>query len=90
MTIRCLLSAIAVGTGWIAVLAAVMVMSDDAPAALVLFPDGAFLAALPDDVSITGRNAISVTLTGDAATLYRAGAWLVLPAGLLGCAPLTS
>lgn len=81
-------------TGWIGVLAGVMVLSDDAPAALVLFPNAAFFDALPKDVSITSQNAISVTVVGEttgfAPTLYKSGAWLVLPAGLLGCAPLTS
>ena len=93
MIIKVLLSCCAVVAGWIAVLALVMVLSDDAPAAVVMFPDAAFLAALPRDVAITGQNAISVTLSSEAAgfarALYAAGAPLVLPAGLLGCAPLT-
>lgn len=76
--------------GWIGVLAGVMVLSDAAPSALVVFPSADFFAALPADVAITGETAIGVTVTGEAAILYRAGAWLVLPAGLLGCAPLTS
>ncbi|MEM6305860.1 MAG: hypothetical protein AAF744_14165 [Pseudomonadota bacterium] len=75
-------------------LALVMVLSDDAPAAVVMFPSAAFLETLPGDVAITGQTAISVTLYSDApnlaAALYAAGAPLVLPSGLKGCAPLTS
>ena len=94
MIIKVVVSCIADVTGWIAVLAAVMVLSDDAPAAVVLFPDASFLEALPKGIAITGRTAFSVTLSSEAPhfarALYAAGALLVLPAGLLGCAPLTS
>lgn len=94
MITKIALSGLAVIMGWVAVLATVMLLSDGAPAALVMFPDTAFLAGLPEGIAITGQNAISVTLTGQtpdiARVLYHAGATLVLPAGLLGCAPLTS
>jgi len=94
MITKIVLSSLGVIAGWIAILATVMVLSDDSPAALVMFPDAAFLAGLPDGISITSQNAISVTLTSQtpdiARVLYHAGATLVLPAGLLGCAPLTS
>ncbi len=84
----------AVGIGWFAVLAGVMLLSDDAPAAVVMFPDATFLNSLPDGTAILSQNAISVTLTsemtGFGAALYQAGAIMVLPAGLSGCAPLTS
>lgn len=94
MIIKVILSCAAVVIGWIALLAGVMVVSDEAPAALVLFPGEAFVDTLPAGVSITGETAISVTLSSDAPgfarSLYVAGAPLVLPAGLLGCAPLTS
>ncbi|MGJ8627999.1 MAG: hypothetical protein ACSHXB_13655 [Sulfitobacter sp.] len=84
----------AVVIGWIAVLAGVMVVTDVAPAALVMFPGTAFLNDLPEGVAILSQNAVSVTLIsemdGFGAALYRAGAIVVLPAGLLGCAPLTS
>lgn len=94
MITRTILSLMAVATAWIALLAGMMVLSDDAPAALVLFPDAALMHDLPPGVSILSRNGYSVTLSGEAAdfaqSLYRAGAKLVLPAGLLGCAPLTS
>ena len=91
MIIRGLLYASAVVTGWLAVLATVMLVSDRAPAAVVMLPDAAFLNALPADVAIVAQNAISVTVIGAegdvAARLYRAGARLVLPSGLQGCAP---
>ena len=94
MITKIALSILTVVTGWVAVLATVMMLSDGAPAALVMFPDAAFLADLPEGIAITGQNAISVTLTSQtpdiARVLYHAGATLVLPAGLLGCAPLTS
>ena len=79
--------------GWLALLAGVMATTDRAPAALVLFPDTAFLAALPPDSAIIAQSALSVTLAGTepdlTARLYAAGARLVLPAGLQGCAPLS-
>ena len=88
MITKVILSGCAVIISWVGVLAAVMILSDAAPAALVMFPDAAFMAALPDGVAITAQNAISVTLTSQtpdiARTLYDAGATLVLPAGLLG------
>ncbi len=94
MITKVILSGLAVFAGWIAVLTGVMVLSDEAPAALVLFPSSAFIETLPAGVSITAETAISVTLSsevpGFARSLYNAGAPLVLPAGLLGCAPLTS
>ena len=90
MTIRLSLGITAVFTGWLALLAAVMVVSDDAPAALVVLPPAGFVAALPAGVAVTGQTALGITVTGEARALYQAGAWLVLPAGLLGCAPLTS
>lgn len=94
MIIRGLLCAGAVVTGWIAVLASVMLVSDKAPAAVVMLPDAAFLAALPQDVAIVAQNAVSVTVIGAGgdvtARLYQAGALLVLPSGLRGCAPLAT
>lgn len=94
MVPRIILTGCAVIAGWIVVLAGVMLVSDVAPAALVMFPDAAFLQSLPDGVAALSQNAISVTLisesTGFGGTLYRLGAFVVLPAGLLGCAPLTS
>ena len=81
----------ALPAGWLAVLATVMVLSDDAPAALVLFPSETFLKTLPPTTAIVGKSPVSITLTGDTEgltrTLYQSGALLVLPAGLAGCLP---
>lgn len=92
MITRIFVCATAVLSGWIAVLAGVMLITDRAPAAVVMLPDAAFLSDLPDNVAIVGRTAVSVTLIGPdadfAASLYVAGARLVLPSGLRGCAPL--
>ena len=73
---------------WIALLALVMRLGGDAPAALVLFPPD----TLPPGLAITSRGPVSVTVKGGpglVASLYAAGAWLVLPAGLTGCLPQT-
>ena len=94
MIIKSLLSLIVVAIGWVGVLAGAMYVTNDAPAALVVMPSEALMQNLPEGVSILTQNAYSVTLnsemTGLAAALYQAGAFVVLPAGLLGCAPLTS
>lgn len=94
MIIKSTLSLIAVAFGWLAVLAGVMYATSDAPAALVLMPTETLLQNLPDGISIVGQNDYVVTLESEspglAKTLYAAGAFVVLPAGLLGCAPLTS
>ena len=47
MITKVVLASCAVVLGWIVVLAGVMALSDDAPAALVMFPDAGFMAALP-------------------------------------------
>lgn len=77
--------------GWIVVLAVVMRLGGEAPGAFVPLPSQSFIASLPEDVAITSRSAISVTLRGDTAELpkrlYAAGAYLVLPAGLEACIP---
>jgi hypothetical protein len=78
--------------GWIAVMAIVMRNSDAAPGAVVPFPTAALMQALPKDTSILDMNRFALTLAnrpGLAEDLYRAGALLVLPAGLTGCLPLT-
>ena len=92
MTIKRLLIALPLLlVGWIATLAIVMRLGGEAPAAFVPFPTAALIEALPQDVAITGRSAISLTLRSDAedltARLYQSGAWLVLPAGLEACIP---
>lgn len=93
MTInRILLALPLVFAGWIAVMAVVMRFSDAAPAAVVPWPTRAFLAELPTQAAIVDVNGLAVTFanrTGLAADLYAAGAWIVLPAGLTGCLPLS-
>lgn len=74
--------------GWIAVMAGVMRLSDAAPAAVVPFPDAAFLSALPDNAAILDISPRAVTFanrTDLTAALYKAGALIVLPAGRKGC-----
>ncbi|MCU0828476.1 MAG: hypothetical protein MUE52_13965 [Tabrizicola sp.] len=81
-----------VAVGWIGVLALVMRLGGEAPAALVMFPPDGFLRSLPDGVAVVSAGPVSVTLQGDkglVAALYAAGAPLVLPAGLTGCLPQT-
>lgn len=73
---------------WLLVLALVMRLGGPAPAALVLLPSADFWQALPEDVALTSRNGLGVTVRGGedlVARLYEAGARLVLPAGLAGC-----
>jgi hypothetical protein len=93
MTInRILLTVAFVFVGWIAVMALVMRFSDAAPAAVVPWPTRAFLHDLPPQAAILDVNGLAVTFANRpdlAKDLYAAGAWLVLPAGLVGCLPLS-
>jgi len=77
--------------GWVSVLGTVGLYSDDAPAYVVPFPTDNFLGNLPESASILSIDTLSVTLTsekpGFARTLYKSGAFIVLPSGLEGCAP---
>lgn len=91
MTTRRLLLALpAVAAGWIGLMAAVMLVSDAAPAAVVVLPGPDFLARMPEG-AVVSRTALTLTVRSDAPglgpALYRAGALLVLPAGLTGCLP---
>lgn len=93
MTIRALLLALPLlFLGWISVLLAVAVLTDEAPAYVVVFPGRALMQDLPGDAAILAASRFSVTLTseapGFARTLYASGARIVLPAGLPGCLPL--
>lgn len=78
--------------GWVAILLGVGVVSDAAPAFVVLFPDAEFTTALDSDFAILSASHYTMTLSSEqpweALRLYRAGAWLVLPAGLAGCLPM--
>jgi len=76
---------------WIGLSAAVLLLTDKAPAALVVLPSGDFFAQMPDDASIISQSPYSITLSSKEPSftnrLYEAGALLVLPAGLEGCLP---
>lgn len=78
--------------GWIGIMTLVMRFSDAAPAAVILFPSNAMLAALPDDLVILSDTSFTLTVKSDEPSLgrrlYNSGALLVLPAGLTGCLPL--
>ncbi|MEJ6388038.1 hypothetical protein [Gymnodinialimonas ulvae] len=88
---RLLIALPVVFVAWIGVLALVMRLGGDAPAAFVPFPPTDLVGQLPSDIAITGRSPISLTLGSETenlpAQLYAAGAWLVLPAGLEACIP---
>lgn len=89
---RILLAVPLVFVGWIAVMALVMRFSDAAPAAVVPWPSKSFLHDLPAEAAIIDVNGMAVTFANRpdlARDLYGAGAWLVLPAGLTGCLPLS-
>ena len=74
--------------------ALVMRFSDAAPGAIALFPSPDFIARLPADVAIIGMGSFWIAVRHDGPnlgrSLYAAGSWLVLPAGLPGCLPLKS
>jgi hypothetical protein len=80
-----------VALAWLALLAGVMRLSGQAPAALVILPPASFVANLPEGIAITARGPFSITVKSTTpdltAALYAAGATLVLPAGLQGCLP---
>jgi hypothetical protein len=92
MTIKGLMfTVLAAFIGWIGVMTGVMYLSDAAPAAVVIFPSQKLLVDL-GDVSVLSANKVSITLASNedrfAKRLYSDGAYLVLPAGLVGCLPL--
>lgn len=70
----------------------VMVATDAAPGAIVLFPNNEFMASLPDGAAVVGGGGAWVAVRGGmpglGLALYRAGGRMVLPAGLPGCLPL--
>lgn len=78
--------------GWISILLSVAILTDEAPAYVVIFPGEDLLRNLPGDASIIAVSGFSVTLASDvsgfARSLYGSGAWVVLPAGLPGCLPM--
>ena len=81
-----------VACGWLATLALVMLLTDAAPGAIAVLPGPRFVAGLPEGAGIVGGGPFWTAVRSDAPglglSLYRAGALLVLPAGLPGCFPL--
>lgn len=94
MTIRSwLLSLVAVLTCWFGLQLAIMRWTDAAPGAVVLFPPTDFISRLPKDIAFVNAGDNWIAVKSDVANLGRslnaAGAWIVLPAGLPGCLPLS-
>lgn len=93
MTIRrWALAMFCVFVGWLITLLAVMVLSDAAPGAIVLWPSEDFVTRLPKGAAVAGGGGVWVAIRSEepglGEALYRAGGRLVLPAGLPGCLPL--
>lgn len=93
MTIkRWALALACVVAGWVGTLMLVMVATDAAPGAIVLFPRDDFVSSLPDGAAVVGGGGAWVAVRGElpglGGALYRAGGRVVLPAGLPGCLPL--
>lgn len=82
---RIMLALLCVGGGWLAVMLGAMFVPGAAPASLVIMPPSDVLARFPQAVLLDARR-MSLTLAGvPTVDLYRAGALLVLPAGLPLC-----
>ncbi len=93
MTIRTVLIALPLlFAGWFSTLLVVALLTDEAPAYVVLFPGKDLMENLPEGASIIAASGFSVTLTSGeqsfARSLYSNGARIVLPAGLRGCLPM--
>lgn len=93
MTIRTWgIALVCVAAGWLTTVLTVMVVSDAAPGAIVLWPAQDFVSKLPDGTAVMGGGGYWVAVRGETEglglALYRAGGRLVLPAGLPGCLPL--
>ncbi len=93
MTIRSVLIALPLLVlGWLSTLMVVALLTDVAPAYVVLLPQDTLLDGLPEDTAVLAASRLSVTVAseapGFAKSLYASGARLVLPAGLPGCLPL--
>jgi hypothetical protein len=88
--LRAVLALCLMVAGWLLTLTVVMRLGDQAPAALVIFPPADLMARLPPDVALVGPGPFGLILTsprpGLARHLAAAGAVLILPAGLAGCA----
>jgi hypothetical protein len=79
--------------GWFVLQLLVMRFTNAAPGALVLFPTKDLIAQLPEGVAVVGAGSTWLTFKSDmpglGPSLYASGAWIVLPAGLAGCIPLS-
>lgn len=85
---RWLAGLVLVLVAWIGLLALVLRLGGEAPAAMVLFPPKGLVAALPPGVAVVAAGPVSLTVQGGgdlAAILYALGTPLVLPAGLALC-----
>ena len=91
-TTRLVLALPFVLAGWLAVLVVVGLVSDAAPAYVVVLPRAGLLDALPEGSGLMAASSVTLTLSnpgdGLAREIWRHGALLVLPAGLPGCLPL--
>ncbi|MEL6410998.1 MAG: hypothetical protein AAGK67_16515 [Pseudomonadota bacterium] len=93
MTIRHWIAAVVcVFFGWVGTLLSVMVLTDAAPGAIVLFPSENFISSLPDGAAVVGGGGTWIAVRANTPdlglSLYKAGGRIVLPAGLPGCLPL--
>ena len=79
--------------GWIGSMAAIMWLTEVAPASIVLVSDVRMLASLPLDIKLVrgGKHTLILTSkkSGYVKDLYNAGAWLVLPSLRNGCLALS-
>ena len=80
--------------GWFVFMAGFMLVSEAAPAALVIAPRAGFLDDAPRDMQLMrgGETVLVVAPGGDGYVrrLYASGAWLVLPALRNGCLDLSA
>ncbi len=87
---------LALVAGWFGTMAGVMLFTDIAPAAVAIVPDVKSLGTISPDIKFvrSGRHVLVVSSArpgpGYVKQLYRAGAWLVLPALRSGCLDLTA
>jgi hypothetical protein len=90
---RILLAAPLVALGWMAALTLPMLAGASPPAILVVLPPDDLLTRLGPDVAILAKSPVGLTLQSAepalAQRLWAAGALVLLPAGLTGCAPVT-
>jgi len=80
-----------IATAWVATLTMPLALGVTPPAILVVLPREGLLAALGPGVRVLSDHPLGLILQSDdprfAPALWRAGARVLLPAGLSGCAP---